>query len=320
MSIFLFVVTGLVLKAPKWAAKQVASPPRRPLQEYHREITQRQVDHGIQIGSFHASDGTPTLVVTPKGEPGKRGKLLREQLAEQGFTLGAYGQTRGTLVLLHGRMGRKEDFLPIAERFSAVGFRCVIPDLPAHGDHPAKFVTYGLNEQTIPRLVLEEAAAQFHFPVEPAGVFGISMGSSVAIHSAARNDFPWNSLIVISSFDNLANTVEREVSNRIGSPLAARWFPSINQEYLEITSHKMEEIEPWRLAKRINVPVFVGHGTVDELIPLKESRRLFQSFPAHPKNHWVSIPDGDHNNALITPYLIYAEMAGWMLSLYPDDS
>jgi|GEM_PF-3411362 len=37
------------------------------------------------------------------------------------------------MLILHGRSGMKEDYLAVAERYRAIGFRCLIPDLPGHG-------------------------------------------------------------------------------------------------------------------------------------------------------------------------------------------
>ncbi|MEI6178389.1 MAG: hypothetical protein WCS43_15965, partial [Verrucomicrobiota bacterium] len=153
-----------------WAGSEIASPPRRPLMDYHREFLTNQAGHGMHIDSFTAGDGTPCIVVTPAGEPGERGVIIRKQLAERGLSLPSFGQIIGTLVLTHGRKGRKEDYLPIAERLCAAGFRCVIPDLPGHGDHPANIATYGVREAGLPGRMLNETSQKFGFDPQPAGL------------------------------------------------------------------------------------------------------------------------------------------------------
>ncbi|NQW99491.1 hypothetical protein HQ447_02445 [bacterium] len=82
-----------------------------------------------------SSDGTPCLVCfpDPSGNLGDRGIKIRQQLSARGLALKPAGESIGTRVLVHGRKGRKEDYLPIAERLCASGFRCVIPTLIAHG-------------------------------------------------------------------------------------------------------------------------------------------------------------------------------------------
>ena len=39
--------------------------------------------------------------------------------------------------------------LLVAERFCAAAFRCLMMDLPPHGDHPAEVATYGLRHGVI---------------------------------------------------------------------------------------------------------------------------------------------------------------------------
>lgn len=75
------------------------------------------------------------------------------------MALPVYGNVRGILALLHGRKGRKEDLLPVAERFAGAGFRSVIPDLPAHAESSIatlKFAT-DRSESELAARVLEEA-------------------------------------------------------------------------------------------------------------------------------------------------------------------
>jgi len=117
----------------------------RVLQDYHRKILNDPQQFGIFVREYEGPQKTPCLMVEPSAAPGeaKKGRAARELLARKGQTLRPWGEVRGTLILLHGRSGRKEDHLPIAERFCAAGFRCVIPDLPGHGDNPEKLATFG---------------------------------------------------------------------------------------------------------------------------------------------------------------------------------
>jgi pimeloyl-ACP methyl ester carboxylesterase len=151
----------------------------------HRQFLADPAEHGMRIERFTASDGTPSLICTPAGNSGRRGAIIRQQLREENPDMPSFGTVTGNLVFLHGRKGRKEDYLPVAERLCAAGFRCIIPDLPAHGDHPGKVTTYGVREAFLSSRVLREAAAHFGFRKQPCGLVGMSMGVSVAVHAAA---------------------------------------------------------------------------------------------------------------------------------------
>ena len=147
------------------AAQRLIGPSRRALQDYHEEILQRSADHGLVIHPFVMETGswkgTPCLLCLPSPSPGRaeKGTKLRIQLESEGRVLLPWGQTAGTLVLLHGHTGRKEDHLPVAERLCAAGFGCLLLDLPGHGDHPDSFASFGMREVVLPAAALAEAAS-----------------------------------------------------------------------------------------------------------------------------------------------------------------
>jgi uncharacterized protein len=101
----LIVITAAIL----WAGNELASPASRSLQEYHREFLADPSAHGVSVQSFTLSDATPCLMIQPdaEGKLGTRGLKVREQLMAEGISIPAPGQILGTLVLVHGRKGRK---------------------------------------------------------------------------------------------------------------------------------------------------------------------------------------------------------------------
>jgi uncharacterized protein len=307
----LLTATGLVF----WAGSEIASPTRRGLQDFHWEYLSNPTAHGLVVARFTASDGTPCLVCTPdpSGNLGDRGNKIRQQLAERRLELTPSGEIIGTLVLLHGRKGRKEDYLPIAERLCAVGFRCVIPDLPAHGDHPATLATYGVREADLPARVLDEAARKFAFDPQPAGLIGMSMGGSVSVHAADRPAAPWKALAVICSFDSFPKVIESQASHYIGPTLGPWWAKATDNVYHWKTGIHLADIQPHRHAALITIPTLMAHGTEDGVSSIICGKCLYDSLPAATLKRWIEIPGAGHDNILITAYPIYADIAEWML-------
>jgi uncharacterized protein len=305
----------LVAAAPfilvRLATAELASPPRRDLMDYHRVFLADPSGHGIRVDRFTARDGTPCLVVSPNGAPGERGRILRDQLAGRGIRLAPFGGIRGTLVLLHGRKGRKEDYLGIAERFCACGFRCVIPDLPAHGEHPGAFATYGVREESLPARVLDEAAARFGFSAQPAGLMGLSMGGSVAVHAASMPDAPWKALVVVASFDALKPIIRDDARRRLGETLGNLLAARVETNYQRQTGVALSSIRPIDRIPSIRMPTLVAHGTADRVAPPAGGRRLHDSLPAGVVRKRIEIPGAGHDNVLVTGFPIYAEMASW---------
>jgi uncharacterized protein len=296
-----------------WSGLEIASPTRRELMDYHCEYLAHPENHGLHIDSFTASDGTPCLVCEPSGLVGKRGVMIRKQLGQRGVAVPAFGKVVGTLVLCHGRKGRKEDYLPIAERLCAVGFRCVIPDLPAHGDHPRDIATFGIREAALPTKMLYETSHKFGFDPHPVGLMGLSMGGSVAIHAADLPDAPWNALVVVSSFDSLPAVIHEQASQRVGEPLGSLWAKTSAKVYHLRAGIRLKDIQPHNHAMRLSIPALIAHGTADRVVPIASGKRLFASLPANTTKKWVEIPGADHDNVLITDFPIYAEIAEWML-------
>ena len=214
--------------------------------DYHREFLTNPAAHGLVIENFIASDGTPCLVCAPNpsGNFGDRGTKIRQQLTARGLDLTKSSPIIGTLVLVHGRKGRKEDYLPIAERLCASGFRCVIPDLPAHGDHPADTATYGVRECGLPARILNESARKFAFHPQPAGLIGMSMGGSVAMHATDLSDAPWKALVVISSFDSFPAVIEGQATRHIGSTFGPLWSAGSDFVYRGKTGMHLSNIQP----------------------------------------------------------------------------
>lgn len=307
------LVTGLLI----WSAGQeLASPGRRPLQDYHQEFLADPASHGVRLEAWHLNDGTPSLMCEPdsSGRLGARGVKIRQQMEVRGIALKPAGEIVGTLVLVHGRKGRKEDYLLIAERLCAVGFRCLLADMPAHGEHPSQMIYYGVREAGLPASLLKEAGERFHFKPQPAGLLGMSMGGSVAVHAADQPEAPWRALVVISSFDSLGPAIEVQAKKMAGVWLGGVWAEAASQAYTWRSGLSVSEIQPSAHAANIKIPTLIAHGTSDRVIPLESGRRLFESLPAPLIKKWMEVPGADHDNVLITDFPIYATIAEWMLT------
>ncbi len=289
-----------------YQGKKLARPTRRKIQNYHNDWLDAPQAHGISIQKSILLKGkVPCLIVTPNASAhlGKRGVIIKKQLTERGLTLPEHGTITGNIVLLHGRNGRKEDLLPVAERFCAAGLRCIIPDLPAHGESPIQTVQFGLTkwEAHLPQQLLLECAKKYHFSPTPTSLWGMSMGGSFANHAASLPEAPWKCLVIVSSFDRLENVIDLGIA----SPLLYRICRSYG-------GASIRKVNPSEWAKSITIPVLVAHGTADSLIDIKYGKSLHQSYASTQKK-WVEVPGGDHGNVLTTPMPLYAEMAEWVL-------
>lgn len=297
------------------AVNNVVSPPRSTLTHSQKKLLAEPDSLGIEIDARQLLNGqVPTLIVTSNGKPSKKGILLREQLLKLDQPITAVESLtlpHANIILLHGRKGKKEDLLPIAERFCALGFRCIIPDLPAHGESPISVCSYGADdfERSIPLSIYTELSSDRTFAQTPFHLWGMSMGGSFLTYAAALDDAPWDSLIIVASFSSFESIFNRRT-------------PSIFREWLaervkNAGGTHPKEILPIVQAARISTPLLQFHGSKDKLIKLSNGKALFEAFKSTDKE-FITVPDANHSNILITPMKVYAKMASFMLGRNKD--
>lgn len=219
----------------------------------------------------------------------------------------------GTLLILHGRKGIKEDYLAVAERLCAVGFRCVIPDLPGHGGNPERFTTYGVREAPMILKCYSEAAEKFGFPEQPCGVFGQSMGGAEAVHVVAMEDSPFTAMVVVSTFDQLDTVIRGQADVMLGSVFGGAVSRPAGLVYGWRTGVRVSEIDSSEKARRIRIPMLVVHGDADGMVPTASGKALFDAIPGTTEKRWIEVPGARHQNVLVTDFPIYATMARWFL-------
>ncbi len=164
--IFFSVIFVLIILVNQ---QMIMHPQKRELQSYHFDWLDHSQKHGMKIEKYSSANNTPYLIVSlPQNYiKSKRQLLLKKQLKSNIKTV-----TKSVLVLLHGKNGRKEDLLPVAERYISLGFICILPDLPRHGDSQINTLYYATTpkEQSYVDEVLKDASqyikARFYLQVQ----------------------------------------------------------------------------------------------------------------------------------------------------------
>ncbi|MFD0894440.1 alpha/beta fold hydrolase [Luteolibacter ambystomatis] len=300
-----------------WGSDRLLHPNRRPLQDYHREILSQPSEFGLRVQPYTGPSGTPCLLVTPSPDPGtaNKGRIVREELMKRGVTPGRWGDTRGTIVLLHGYCGRKEDNLPIAERFCAAGFRCILPDLPGHGDNPSPTATFGKHETALAGDLVADAAQRFSFPAAPAALFGISQGGAIALQAAGKCDGHWSAVATVAAFSSLSQPVERAATAipklAVIAPFASEAC-SCGVYFRE--GFTPADIRPVDAATRITIPAFIVHGDQDTFIPISAGRAIYDAIPGNRKT-FREVRGGGHGNVLSTgSHALYADLCRFYIT------
>lgn len=310
ISLGVLLIGGLV--TVNYMAMRIASPAPSDIPSGAAVVLEAPEKYGLRVQSLACLDGkVPTLVVEPDAtQPiSVKGELVRKQLIERGVDLTEYGIIKGTVVILHGRNGRKEHGIGIAERFCAAGLRCLLIDLPSHGESPVENVKFGSTEweQDLPFIVLTECAEKFHFSTENVALWGMSMGGSFATAAAAdqQHSDTWDSITIVCSLDALTPVIEKKCE--------FSWLTKLTSSLCQYHGGAdFADVTPAEWAAEISIPALVVHGDQDELIPSVRGQLLHDSFASTDKK-WLTVKGGNHDNILITPMPLYAEMAHWIL-------
>jgi fermentation-respiration switch protein FrsA (DUF1100 family) len=196
--------------------------------------------------SSPANEGIPheeVFIKTPDGE-----KL-------HGYFFPASEKTSKVMLYLHGNGDNVGGWYP-----APVGIQKYIPvnallvDYRGYGRSTGKPTIEGVITDAF---AMYEYLIQKGYKAENISIYGRSLGGAIALEVASKQKV--HSIVLQSTFSSLRD-------------IAKDLYPQIPQ--IIIQNKFFNSVE---LIKKINVPVFISHGSEDEIIPVKHSYRLFEA-------------------------------------------
>jgi fermentation-respiration switch protein FrsA (DUF1100 family) len=205
---------------------------------------------------------------------------------------------QAAVVLVHGHGSNRAALLPTAEILARYGYSSLMIDLRAHGLSNGDIVTYGYHEWQDVVAAMEYLKHRSDIHPDRIGLLGQSMGGSVIIRAAARSDVP-RAIVVESTFRNMSSAVDDAFDNISSLP---QWpFASLVVWMAESAiGADISELDSVRDMATLNLPVFIIHGTDDELMPLEHHNALLRA-ANDPKLSWIVEGMGHVSPALFTP-------------------
>ncbi|MEW6509678.1 MAG: alpha/beta hydrolase [Bacteroidota bacterium] len=248
--------------------------PHRRTIEYYRRFT----------SVFHPSDlGLPFEEVTLKTPEG---------IALSCWFIQAPAEPRGTIVYLHGVSECKIVGLPMAKQLHDLGFNVFLYDSRRHGDSGGKYCTYGFYEKHDATTAISWLLDRKDLRTGRVGLFGTSMGAAVAIQVAAI-DHRVVALVAESGFATLRTIFDDYQRRMIKLPW--HYLRNIVIKRSEHLAHfKANAVSPLEAVKDVRVPIFIIHGTADNLIRYTYSETVFAN-ANEPKELWL-IQGARHND------------------------
>jgi pimeloyl-ACP methyl ester carboxylesterase len=285
-------------------------PKKRVLQPYHYDWLEHSLKHGISIKKHVSKNEIPYLMVTQNRTEklSKRQEIFLKQLGRANLK-----KQKGTLVLLHGKNGQKEDLLPVAERYVTLGFSCLLIDLPCHGESKIETLYYGTKayEQHYVDEVLDDASHYIALD-KPLAIWGISLGGAFAITNVAHSKHQFNAMVLVSTFDRLDSVLKGKSINLFGEVLGTLLYEGLDKSLALFYDFDPSLVNSAQITEKLELPLYMVHGKRDKLIGYKQGQNLFWHFASKSKKIYLD-EEGDHHNILVTKHQFYKESGLFLL-------
>ncbi len=206
----------------------------------------------------------------------------------------ASGSARGTIIILHGVSESKIAGLPYAREFHNQGYNVFLFDSRRHGESDGRFCTYGYHEKYDARIVIDYLLTRNDVQVGKIGLMGWSMGGAIALQ-VATVDKRVAAVVAESGFATL-RTVFDDYQKRI-IKLPWHYLRNIVIKRSEaLAAFKANDVAPVEAVKNIRIPVFLLHGTEDNLIKYNYSELVYAA-ANEPKTLWL-VPGARHDDMM----------------------
>ena len=217
--------------------------------------------------------------------------------------------------MFHGRHGRKEDLLPVAERYIIAGYTCLLVDIPAHGEN---FGASSLSEgYFLYDKILTSVQEEVNLEGKSIYLWGMSLGGKYAIDLAQPTKRMFanpKALVLLSTFDNLSYVVKEKSVNVFGTYLGKALYGGLSLSLETFYDFNLEKVDSATNATSVKIPLFMLHGKEDKLINYQHGENLFNHFPTKDKEFHLD-EKGNHHNILITDYPFYLKSIEFLLKL-----
>lgn len=187
-----------------------------------------------------------------------------------GYFKPASSPTR-VLLVFHGNGGEALDRSWTAELAEGPTVAIVLAEYPGFGFKPGK-PSQKANFELADRVIAE---IQRRWPGAPITALGESLGSGVAAYAASKGAV--ERLALISPFSSAAAVGQKQ-------------YPFLPVKWL-----LTDRYDSVRYLKTARLPLHILHGTMDEVVPLDEGKRLLAEAGCEPKDMTV-IPGYGHEN------------------------
>ncbi|MCX7795730.1 MAG: alpha/beta fold hydrolase [bacterium] len=222
------------------------------------------------------------------------------------------------VVLFHGFTGNKIEphrlFVKIGRRLASSGINVLRFDFYGSGDSEGEFIEMTFSGEVEDAFTaVDFLKQQSYVDSSRIGILGLSMGGAIASYVAGdRGDI--KSTVLLSAVANLSPLAERiktqypeERIRADGFVDYAGWQLSIN--FIE----ELPNICPVDKIKNFRGPVFIIHGSKDDIVPVDAAYNYYNALKERPaETRLFIIEDADHTfNSVIWEKMVIDNVIDW---------
>jgi pimeloyl-ACP methyl ester carboxylesterase len=226
----------------------------------------------------------------PRATPADRGLAFEdvELRTDDGFTLAGWfvpSWNGATVMLVHGYKDSRANLLGVAQILHRHGYNTLLISLRAHDTSDGETITFGHEEMRDLQAAFTWLTARASLDAARIGIFGVSMGGTIAIRYASENPRV-RAVIADCAFSSLEDTIETSVRFFTGLP-PFPFAPMIEFWTERHTGIRAEDIDAKAWIARLSPrPVFLLQGGADVVISAESGARLFAA-AGEPKELWL---------------------------------
>lgn len=203
-------------------------------------------------------------------------------------------RAKATILILHGVSESKIAGLQMAKEFHNRGYHVFLYDSRRHGESGGRYCTYGYHEKFDAQIAIDYLLSRKDLQVGKIGLFGWSMGAAVAIQVAVID----NRIVAVvaeSGFATLRTVFDDYQKRMIKLPW--HYLRNMVIKRSEYLAHfKANDVAPVEAVKNLRIPIFLLHGTEDNLIKYNYSEKVYNA-ANEPRELWL-IPGARHHDMM----------------------
>ena len=203
--------------------------------------------------------------------------------------------SKANVIILHGMHGMDATSLfDYAKFIYDAGYTPIIVDMRAHGNSTGESLSFGYNEPLDVIAVIDYISADNDLKDKPIVIYGLSMGGSVAINTAALSD-KVDGIIAISPYKSIQGQVSDYMARDGASSLFIKSFmPAINLKLrMKFKTNPKINSPINQISKMRDIPMLIIHGDNDTQTNYNHSEELYSKSVSSNKQLWI-VEDAEH--------------------------